>query len=108
MFRAALRSRLVAVPSRPAAAPRTLAVQARFLATPVEPSNTLVPVDEAATLTPRSVTDEESEDLLGPMNAEEESGAIIKRFRGPGFPMIPVSSICSRDSDCSTPFGGVS
>lgn len=83
MFRVALRSRLAAAP-RPAAVPRAVA-HVRFLATPVEPTT-------SAAVEPRAANAGEGvEDLLGPRFAEEESTAIFKTYRGPGFPNIPVS-----------------
>lgn len=89
MFRAALRTRLAAVPRAPVAMPRA-AAHVRFLATPAEPTGSAA---EPA-ITPRGVAGEGVEDLLGPRFVEEESTAIIKRYRGPGFPMIPVSCAC--------------
>lgn len=87
MFRAALRTRLTAVPRAPLASRITMphaAAQVRFLATPVEP-----PTD----VSNEPLSGEGVEDLLGPRYAEEESTAIIKRYRGKGFPMIPVSRL---------------
>lgn len=86
MFRAALRTRLATVPRAPLVVPRA-AAQVRFLATPVEPTTDI----EVPAVTPRGLASEGVEDLLGPRFAEEESTAIIKRYRGKGFPMIPVS-----------------
>ncbi|EKD00893.1 ribosomal protein L2 [Trichosporon asahii var. asahii CBS 8904] len=84
MFRAALRTRLATVPRAPLVVPRA-AAQVRFLATPVEPTTDI----ETPAVTPRGLASEGVEELLGPRFAEEESTAIIKRYRGKGFPMIP-------------------
>lgn len=86
MFRAALRTRLAAVPRAPLAVPRA-AAQVRFLATPVEPTPDAV----TPAVSPRGIAGEGVEDLLGPRFSEEESTAILKRYTGKGFPMIPVS-----------------